>query len=186
MMMDTASSSSTRSRAATIEDLDKLGHALACELGVYAFLVGGSTIYKAIEANAIFAARDFDTVILMKTRTSMFNLIRDNHSRGKLFRLFGISGTECEALPLHCADAEIQAHVDAIRVAGISADGRKVSVKVLNVEHFECPQSETLRILSCKDRRVYELNRDQERICFRLQQVRDLVYVDSNIVDHCP
>jgi hypothetical protein len=125
-MIDIARSFSTLFRAATIEDLDKLGQALACELGVYAFLVGGSTIYKAIKANAIFAARDFDAVILMKTRTSMFHLIRDNHSRGKLFRLFGISGTECEVLPLLCADTEIQAHVDAIRVAGISADGRKV------------------------------------------------------------
>jgi len=116
----------------------------------------------------------------------MFNLITDDHYRGKLFGLFEISSTECEALPSFCADPEIQAWVDAVRVAGMSVDGRKVSVKILNVEHFACPQSETLRILSYKDRRVYELNRDQQRVCFRLQQASDPVYPYSNTVNRYP
>lgn len=110
----------------------------------------------------------------------MFDLGRNNHKRVKLFGLFGIIIPECEALPGFLADPGIQAHVDAVRVAGISSDGRKVSVKILNFEHFESSQSETLRLLSYKDRRVYELNRDQQRVCFRLQQVREL-YPSSNI-----
>ena len=75
--------------------------------------------------------------------------------------LSDISSQEYPELEVPSPESHMWNHFDTVRFAGFTSLGVKKSVKIMSKEHFADTEAFGDNILSCKDRRVYELGGEQ-------------------------
>lgn len=138
---------------------------------VAAVLLGGSRIYSAGNRPDEEHASDWDGAIIVSTKLEILQLV--NEQRPSLMGMLGIVKEECPALRVPDPSSPLWNDFDCIRVAGFDRLGVKRSVKVLSLDCFSEPR-DSLRILSFKDKRVFETFNPPAKRFYLVQQATRL------------
>lgn len=155
-------------------DVGRLFIRLDCHLdcpAIKAVLLGGSSIYSAEEAREERNGSDWDGAIIVSTKLAIFHLV--NEKRRILMEMLGIVREECPGLRVPEPSSARWDQFDAVRFAGFDQLENKRSVKILSLDYFSKPKV-SLRILSFKDKRVFEAFRPPDIRFYRLQQASRL------------
>ena len=153
-----------------INELQALGRRWHSSLNIAGLLVGGSTVYQQIEHGTVDQARDWDSVLVVKSKTDIHKLINTPEERSKLKSVLEIDIEEFTSLGCPGPESPYWGLFDAVRFAGYTRDGVKKSVKILSEEHFSDPDAQGDNILSFKDRRIYEFASADGSTKWRIQQ----------------
>ncbi|KAG7005780.1 hypothetical protein G7Y79_00018g045870 [Physcia stellaris] len=161
---------SLRSVDRTIDDLKAFGRRCGSNLDITGLLVGGSIVYQHIEHGTTDQARDWDGVMVVKSKADILELINISEKRSKLLSVVGIDVEEFSGLVCPSPSSPYWELFDGVRVSGHSRDGVKISVRILSEEHFRDPKAHGDNILSFKDRRIYEFASADGSTRWRVQQ----------------
>lgn len=154
----------------TIDDLKALGRRWSSSLDISGLLVGGSTVYQHIDHGMISQARDWDGVLVVKSKADILELINSSEKRLELISVAGINIEEFPSLVCPGPNSSYWELFEGVRVSGHSRDGVKISVKILSEEHFNDPKAQGDNILSYKDRRIYDFASADGETRWRVQQ----------------
>ena len=134
---------------------------------ILAILIGGSSIYSTVPAT------DWDGAIVVATKLEVASLVNDQ--RPYLTTMLGIVREECPTLRFPDRSSPLWDRIDAVRFAGFDERNMKRSVKIFSLELFSSSSiSTSMRILSYKEKRIFEASRPPSTKFFRIQQATRL------------
>lgn len=154
-----------------LREVVSLQKSVLAELGILAVVIGGSTVYNSAQHVTQNLTRDIDGAILVSSAEDIQNII--DHHRSRLRLMLRISLEECSETVLLSSKSSAWSDIDAVRYSGFAGDGRKISFKLISLEHFRGSRR-CMNILSLKDRRVYEGLTFDGTPAYRLQQATRL------------
>lgn len=105
-------------------------------LNIVGLLVGGSTVYQHIEQGTVNQARDFDSILVVKSKQDLVELINRPEQRSKLIHVLGIYHEASASLACPDPDSLYWDLFDAVRLTGFTREGVKKSVKIITEEHL--------------------------------------------------
>lgn len=135
---------------------------------IIAVLLGGSSIYRGRDE---CRGSDWDGAIVVSTKLEIVRLV--NEQRSSLMAMLGIVQEECPELRVPDESSPDWDHFDCIRIAGFDRLQTKRSVKILSLDYFSEPRN-SLRVLSFKDKRIFEAYRPPATRFYRVQQATRL------------
>ncbi|KAL8938238.1 MAG: hypothetical protein Q9216_003998 [Gyalolechia sp. 2 TL-2023] len=138
---------------------------------ISAVLLGGSSIYSSNSGRDDHQDSDWDGAIVVPTKLAILRLV--NEQLSSLMSMLGIVREECSSIRVPEQSSPYWNLFDAVRIAGFDRLDRKRSVKILSLDYFSTPKS-SLRILSFKDRRIFEAFRPPATRYYRLHQAMRL------------
>ncbi|KAI4117343.1 MAG: hypothetical protein LQ338_007570 [Usnochroma carphineum] len=138
---------------------------------IIAVLLGGSSIYSVGDGVNERQGCDWDGVIILSTKLAIFQLV--NEQRRSLMEVLGIVREECPELRVPDPSSPRWDLFDAVRFAGFDRLDIKRSAKILSLDHFTKPKT-SLRILSFKDKRIFQAFGPMGTRFYRVQQATRL------------
>lgn len=139
------------------------------ESTVIAALLGGSQIYRDSGSELPYNSSDWDGALLLERKLDIFALV--NKNRQALVEMLEITREECPHLCVPDPSSERWNDFDAVRFVGFTKAGVRKSVKLMSQESFSFSRpTNTLNILSFKDKRVFEGSTPQANMYYRVHQ----------------
>ncbi|KAL8997558.1 MAG: hypothetical protein Q9169_003176 [Polycauliona sp. 2 TL-2023] len=139
---------------------------------IIAVLLGGSRIYSTGYLRDGNPKSDWDGAIIVPTKLGILQLV--NEQRQNLMEMLGIVREECPNIRVPDVSSPHWDHFDAVRIADFDRLEEKRSVKILSLDYFSTSKT-FLRVLSFKDKRVFETIGPPMTRTYRLQQATRLV-----------
>ncbi|KAL9632917.1 MAG: hypothetical protein Q9204_003608 [Flavoplaca sp. TL-2023a] len=133
---------------------------------IIAVLLGGSSIYR--KRNDC-CENDWDGAIIVPEKLDIVQLVNDQ--RSSMMEMLGIVQAECPEFKVPNESSPHWTQFDCVRFAGFDKLQTKRSVKILSLDYFFQPNN-SIRILSFKDKRIFEACRPPAIKYYRVQQAR--------------
>ena len=137
-------------------------------MNIIAVLLGGSSAYRPAEGDSHQRLRDWDGALIVARKNNIFTLV--NEHRVSLMAMLDIEHEEHPSFQVPSPTIPRWNDFDAVRFAGFTNAGKKKSVKILSMEYFSSWTTDTLNILSFKDKRVFDSSTPQGNIYHRVHQ----------------